>query len=402
MTDELEPRLQADLARRAAATRPVPDLADLDRRISARQRGRTRALGAALALTVALGPLAGFAVGQAGGDDDGVSALGEGAPAAGEGAGASSGPPYGEAGTGLDYSGPPLALVSDRTTAQGIRLVVRRGTVDQAAVEGECAPDGTIRVGVVADDLVGSVLTEAYAPADVSGGRIGVTGIAEDRPVIVGIVRADEGSVVARFPDGSTDEADVIDGVAVVAAFAEPGTDPAALLSSQIELVERPEGTPAAIDGRRPYPDCTASPDPSGPDGVPEMPAPGEQPAEPAAAEDEVRALYVAAFDSASNETAKAELHERPDVWLAANAEFRAMTEYLEIAETVHAEVDAVVFTAPDRATVRFQLLSDDPRNAVPQHQLGEAVLVDGRWVVSIDTACGLLALAGVECQLGP
>ena len=401
MTDELEPRLQADLARRAAAARPVPDLADLDRRISARQRGRTRALGAALALTVALGPLAGFAVGQAGGDDDGVSALGEGAPAAGEGDGASSGPPYGEAGTGLDYGGAPLALVSDRTTAQGIRLVVRRGMIDQAPVEGDCVPDGTIRVGVRAGDLVGSVLTATYPPAEVTGGRVGVTGIAEDRPVIVGIVRADEGSVVARFPDGSTDEADVVDGVAVVAAFAEPGADPGALLSSQIELVERPERTPATIDGRRPYPECTASPDPSGPVGVPEMPAPGEQPADPAA-EDEVRALYVAAFDSTSNDQSKAELHERPDVWLAANAEFRTMTEYLDIAETVHAEVDAVVFTAPDRATVRFQLLSEDPRNTAPQHQLGEAVLLDGRWVVSIDTACGLLALAGVECQLGP
>ena len=61
--------------------------------------------------------------------------------------------------------------------------------------------------------------------------------------------------------------------------------------------------------------------------------------------------------------------------------------------------VDEIVFTAPDRATVRFTLVSDNPSIPAPGEMVGEAVLIDGTWKSSIEGSCAGLALAGIECD---
>ena len=53
----------------------------------------------------------------------------------------------------------------------------------------------------------------------------------------------------------------------------------------------------------------------------------------------------------------------------------------------------------PTEAAVRFTLSSDNPSTPAPGERIGQAVLIDGTWKVSIDTSCGLLALAGIECD---
>jgi len=80
------------------------------------------------------------------------------------------------------------------------------------------------------------------------------------------------------------------------------------------------------------------------------------------------------------------------------NARFRENDSYTEMATKIRPEVREIVFTAPDRATVRFALLSDEV--LAPGEQVGEAVLIDGTWKVSIETACALHRLGGVECEL--
>ena len=56
------------------------------------------------------------------------------------------------------------------------------------------------------------------------------------------------------------------------------------------------------------------------------------------------------------------------------------------------------MFVSPTHAVLRFQLISDDP--IVPREHIGEALLVDGRWVMAIATSCELFSLAGVTCDM--
>lgn len=59
------------------------------------------------------------------------------------------------------------------------------------------------------------------------------------------------------------------------------------------------------------------------------------------------------------------------------------------------------MFTSPTPASVRFQLLAS--ASIVPRdHYIGDALLVDGRWVVDVTTPCARVAIAGIECDLTP
>jgi hypothetical protein len=128
--------------------------------------------------------------------------------------------------------------------------------------------------------------------------------------------------------------------------------------------------------------------------GAPVLPGPGEQPADAAAAEEQVRLAYTGIFDSSSTREERSRFSERPNVWIAANQQVEA-GEYAGYVEGMSAVVDEVVFISPTHAAVRFQL------SRVPQSvDIGDAVLVDGRWLVGIDTTCAVVSLANVECDM--
>ena len=94
------------------------------------------------------------------------------------------------------------------------------------------------------------------------------------------------------------------------------------------------------------------------------------------------------------------DLHEEPEVWLDAALRFQEQQpEYFEWSKEVYGVVDEIVFTAPDRATVRSTLMTDDPSIPAPGQMIGEAVLIDGVWKASIESSCAGLALAGIECD---
>jgi hypothetical protein len=360
---------------------------------------RGRELGVVLVVILLLAALGGFALGRRS-SDDGAAALlatrSAGQGDASEDGGLEGGHPFGR----VDYLGPPLDLVSRRTTSQGIELIVRAGDLDANTA---CPRERLVRVGVVASEaLVGSVLVATYDPAVAPAGRLGLTGLAEGQPVLVGVIRSTDGEVSARFADGTVDTAEVHDGIAVVAAFASSDATPDELLSSTIEITGGPEGSPGVIEGTPPEPTCPVEPPATDEPGVPDeqppaLPEPGEQPADPVVAEEQVRAAYEGAFDQSSSQEEKVQHIERPEVWLDANQRFLD-GPYGDAARDLRAEVDAVVFTSPTHAAVRYQLVTSDDR--VPRYQIGDAVLVDGRWLVAITTPCNLLELASVHCDM--
>jgi hypothetical protein len=127
------------------------------------------------------------------------------------------------------------------------------------------------------------------------------------------------------------------------------------------------------------------------------LPEAGEQPADPVAAEEQVRTAYVTLFDAARPREERARFVERPDVWVPANQSL-AEGQYGQAVRDQRAEVDHIVFTSPTHAAVRFRLVASS--ELVPQdHRIGDAVLVDGRWLVAIGTPCDLIAMAGISCS---
>jgi hypothetical protein len=120
MSDDLEPRLRDHLRQRASRVSAPSDLADVHQRIGGRARVRTRALGAALAIALVAGPVAGYALAQATAPDtDTVSASGGGdstTPSTYAGQGVLL------EGSGAGYLDAEMQAVSDRTTGEGIRL----------------------------------------------------------------------------------------------------------------------------------------------------------------------------------------------------------------------------------------------------------------------------------------
>ncbi len=130
----------------------------------------------------------------------------------------------------------------------------------------------------------------------------------------------------------------------------------------------------------------------------PVLPAPGEQPTDAVAAEEQVRLAFTGIFDSSSPRETRSHFSERPAVWIAASQQL-AEGEYAGFVDDMSAVVDDVVFRDPTHAAVRFRL--DLPNSPTPPSvDIGEAVVVDGRWLVSIETSCALLQTVNVQCDM--
>jgi hypothetical protein len=387
MNDDVEPRLRDHLRHRAGRIAPAPDITDLHHRITERQRRRGRTLGAALALALVAGPVAGWAAGRASVEErSSITASGPGTDLSGRGAG-------GGGGVAVNESGPPhledrMQLVSERTTAEGLRLVVR--STGLGSPDGDpCEIDGLVRVGVVDGELVDVAVLDS-AP---SSATFGVAGGADGRPLWVVVARS-SGPVEATFPNGTVDATAPVDGIAVLAAYAAEGV----ATSEPFDIIEvrdlpAQDGAEPAL-ARPAGTGCTVS----DPQPAVVMPEPGEPPADEDAARAEVEALFTG-FGGGDLQ-AQMGLHERPNVWLDAEQRFRQEhPDYFEWAKETYVVPLEVVFTAPDRATVRYDLRSDNPDIPVPGERVGEAVLIDGVWKTAIETACADLGLAGIECD---
>ncbi|MGE3835429.1 MAG: hypothetical protein AB7H43_11650 [Acidimicrobiia bacterium] len=399
MSDDLESRLRDDLDRRAASVTSRPDAADLALRLTTRWQRRSRVLTTALVVMAVAGPLAGYRL-ASGREDGDLRALTAGDATVDDGSFSTDGevppstaPPPVEGRPsystfGLDWYGGVVPVIAERTTKEGIRLVVRqtRPIPPDPAVDprdAPCQPDGGVRVGVVADDLVGTTAQTTFPPSMAWSGAFGIVGAAEGRPAGVAIVRANAVRVEAVFPNGTIDGAPTAHGVAVLAAFADAGRPAASLVDDTVLLLGADAAQATALRSTdRSYPDCSLL-----------LPLPGVQPADPVAARAAVTAAFATAYDGRLPSELRGPSFERFDIWQEANRRLEETGLFDERIATASATVDQVVFTAPDQATVRFTLVGTTLGT-----RLGRAVLVDGSWKVSIETYCDLVAASGVTC----
>ncbi|MFF8840021.1 hypothetical protein [Streptomyces sp. NPDC015130] len=118
---------------------------------------------------------------------------------------------------------------------------------------------------------------------------------------------------------------------------------------------------------------------------------PGEdEPADPAAAEEEVTENWTAFFDPKVPTSEKVELLENGEVMRPVLAAFAGDRN----AAMTSAKVTDVEFTSATDAEVTYDLLVGG-NAALPDSQ-GTSILQDGTWKVSVKTLCGLVELSGV------
>jgi hypothetical protein len=134
------------------------------------------------------------------------------------------------------------------------------------------------------------------------------------------------------------------------------------------------------------------------PGSSPTLPPPGVAPAEPEAAEHDIRAAFAQTFTSTAEPGAR--LSAVQDGAVLAGAAGQARRAWPVAAATMRVALGGVVFLDPVRAAVQYQLRWEGGMDFGPQ--LGYAVLDGGVWKVARDTYCTMLGWAGVACPPPP
>jgi len=222
--------------------------------------------------------------------------------------------------------------------------------------------------------------------------------------VVVVQAPADVTTVRIAFADGSSDAVTPQNGVALLTGpgeFSTPVDDgdhtywigPTAEFEVTFEGGAEPVTLTADGVGTWDDPEfresCTPPPPP--------LPEAGEQPADPAAAEAEVRALMATLYGIVGSADVRSDLIDDP----TGVAEAREQVEaggYAEDAAGAVATVDELVFTAPDEAWFRYSI---DTPGIDLYDRYGIAVVVDGVWKITRDTVCQDLSAAGGDCGGG-
>ena len=120
----------------------------------------------------------------------------------------------------------------------------------------------------------------------------------------------------------------------------------------------------------------------------------GDPPADRQAVEAEIDRAFHLAFDAGhTDEERFAVVEDGPALLPAGRA---AAAKYPEAAKSITVTVHRIVFRDPTHAAVNFELFYERAMLLGPQD--GEALLVDGRWLVSRDTRCRIIEQAGVAC----
>jgi hypothetical protein len=430
---DYEDRIRRALDVQAARIDAQPEPEELTDRIAGRERRRTRALSAALVITLFAGPTLGFVLGRGGADNE-VRAAGNGgdgvtvghpgalpkldsssasnsltataqdllriAPGASSGAGSTGS----MVAAGVSQ---PLARVYVRDV-NGVRLRVYRAEVEQQDENsppwweppGWCFPNGLVQADVSSDDTVGIVTANVYAAlrdGDV-GGSLWAIGVAEGAPLWVAVVQtpADAARVRVTFPGGGTDEMAPVDGIATLVHSASLSTDrPYFGQQANVEAFDA-SGQPLGRGVARVYgaetgqnqDACTAPA---------QLPAPGaEQPADVGAATQAVTDAFNVAHSNAQPDDARTAVIDDPaglpEIW----AQNQQGPYKDQIASSV-ITLDGVVFASPTKGYFKYHW--ETPGYPSYGARFGEAVLVDGTWKVTRASMCQDITLMGVSCK---
>jgi hypothetical protein len=430
MTD-LEDRLRRHLAEQAGTAQPRADLDDLTRRL-ARGDGRRRAV-AAIGVCAALlvGGIGGFAIGRSDADDPGDDVVAAEDPTAEVPApDATTTPPDAApvdptplttvpattipvtgVGVGRDTGaggfGPPwaMSLVTTRTTPTGDVLRLYQQPPWTPGDDGNPfwdAPATCVSVSAVTaewsvDAAVGMTSATVFQePRDGLVATAAPVGVAEGVPTIVVIaqVGADVQEVTATFPGGAIDAAAPVGGMAVLAAPV-PGLDPEAgyegddlgvVVATDTGIVD--DSVVAYGYDERAMQECQPP--------APTLPEPGEQPADPDAAAAEVEAALETFLDASRPVEERAVLLEGGIDVMAPVVDELLAGSFADQVRQARGFVDDLVFTAPDEAWVEYHIeVGGSPSFA---GRFGQLRLVDGAWVITTETYCRDVTLAGVTC----
>ena len=119
---------------------------------------------------------------------------------------------------------------------------------------------------------------------------------------------------------------------------------------------------------------------------------PGEPPADSDEARQEIAAVFARFGDLSADGTVALGVEKGSDLGWAVSAA-RASNPQFREAEVLFTVVD-VTFVDPEHAAVRYSIvLNGQP---VVNRHLGDAVLIDGKWLISRLTFCQIMAMGGV------
>lgn len=312
-------------------------------------------------------------------------------------------PPLGDDAAASSYYVPgPLETVYERTI-DGVRYRAQRGEPypdegDFYEVDGWqpaefCWPRADGRVTLDGPDVVDVVgmgwYTAIYGDVVASPG---VAGFSDDVPQTVVLVQTVPDATTARveWPTGVSDETPVEGGVAVLVlpGVTDPWLEPDVLVE-----VDTPGGVvtvplAGAFDVDEEFRDACSPP-------PPELPEPGEQPADPAAATAAVEDRFATLWDLGVDREDKADLL---DDWTGVQD---AIDEALEgsfgedAAAAVHV-IEELVFTSPTDAWFRYRV---ETSVSTFTERYGTATLVDSGWQFPRALICQDLSLAGASCE---
>jgi hypothetical protein len=357
------------IARRATSVSARPDEEALFARVGARAGRQRRVVAAAAVVAIAVASFVGYSIGSTNREGDSIVQT----PPAGTSDPATGASPSPEDG--------PMEHLFTRTTPAGITVRVYSAP----------AADPALSPGFIVAEMTNDAAVGVARAENCYGGGIlasGTFGGPEGSPVEWVIVSGYDLPSTAGQPvranfSGTTDEMIPEPGAGGIAVLVAPGAGGEA-------LVEGPGGGGLVTIGQPVESTCPPQQTPPPPATLP--PA-GPQPADPAAAEAEVRQAYADVYenydpahpdvgDTAINERVRQALREAgfTDEQLAA----------------MSVEVGEVRFTDEAHAAVLFRV-------TVPEHdsngwQLGYAELRDGQWAMAAETQCEHLRNINVPC----
>lgn len=202
----------------------------------------------------------------------------------------------------------------------------------------------------------------------------------------------DVSAATVVWDDGLTDTTEIVDGVGVLLVDGElvwehdytldvtDASGTRSLTKSDLEYYDDPDYRAG----------CNPPP--------PSLPAAGEQPADPAAAEAALLERWNLLWDGLVSSD------DKPDDLLDDNTGIDAATEavyagsFAESAESAEHVIEELVFTAPTEAWFRYGI---DTINGYFGERYGIATLTETGWQFRRDMVCNDLALAGGHCEPG-
>ena len=315
---------------------------------------------------------------------------------------------------GSDYMGDKLEMLYQRVTDTGIRVVVHDNGNWGGNFEGDvvaeplgfappttvpgvagwvpapwCFAVGGIRVAMTYKDAIGISNGSQYAETRESGLLLTMfsSGYAEAQRfrVLVLQVAADVTLATASWVDGSVDSAAPANGWVVLAT---PGDSS---VEFDISLANAAGVTNVVYDelprdGDREWQKACNPP-------PPELPDAGEQPDDPAAAEQQIVDVFALLWNRDIPLDEKLVLDDTTGV--ADAVEQVDNGGFAETAKTATHTITELVFTSPTEAWFRYDIETNITNFT---DRFGIAYQIDGVWVIARAVICQDLALAGAQC----